>query len=133
MENIKLNKLFFSTVSIALVLFAVPEFSAVAQDSTSADTMVTKILSAVENNDFKNFIADGDDQFKTTITKQMFEGVNALIAPRMKKGYEVISLGTMNQQGCKIYLRKLVFNDSGDDILAKLVLYHGKVAGFFFQ
>jgi hypothetical protein len=51
----------------------------------------------------------------------------------MKKGYKVVTLGTLNQQGCQVYLRKLIFKDGNDDILARLALRDGKVAGFWFQ
>jgi hypothetical protein len=51
----------------------------------------------------------------------------------MKKGYEVFQLGILNQQGCQVYLRKLVFKDGGDDLLVKLALRNGKVTGFWFQ
>ena len=116
-----------------LSFFISTGFANTAESSSTADSILTKILNAVENNDLNNFVADGDNQFKAAITKQMFEGVNAMIAPRMKKGYVVVPLGTLNQQGCEVYLRKLVFKDAGDDILARLILRDGKVAGFFFQ
>jgi len=128
-----MNKSYFIAVIFALSLFAVTGFANVAKDSLAADVILTKILNAVENNDLNNFVIDGDNQFKAAITKQMFDGLNAMIAPRMKKGYKIVSLGTLNQQGCQIYLRKLVFKDGNDDILVKLALRNGKVAGFWFQ
>jgi hypothetical protein len=63
----------------------------------------------------------------------MFEGVSTLLSPRMKKGYDTAYLGQLKQQGCQVYLWKLVFKDGGDDTLAKLVLKDGKVAGFWLQ
>jgi hypothetical protein len=122
---------------IILVIFGLPLFVATgfaytAKDASAADTILTKLLNAVENNDFNSFVADGDGQFKATITRQMFDGVNAMITAHMKKGYEVIPLGVLSQQGRQIYLRKLVFKDGGDDLLAKLALHEGKVIGFWF-
>jgi hypothetical protein len=128
-----MNKSYFVAVIFALSLFAATGFANAAKDSSVADIILTKILIAVENNDLNNFVADGDNQFKAAITKQMFDGLNAMIAPRMKKGYKVVPLGTLNQQGCQVYLRKLVFKDGNDDILTKLALRNGKVAGFWFQ
>jgi hypothetical protein len=120
-------------VTFALSLFISTGFANAIKNNSAADTILTKILNAVENNDYNSFIADGDNQFKTSITKQMFDGVNAMIAPRMKKGYEVFQFGILNQQGCQVYLRKLVFKDGRDDMLVKLALRNGKVAGFWFQ
>jgi len=128
-----MNKKYFIAMFFTLSFFISTGFANTAESSSTADSILTKILNAVENNDLNNFVADGDNQFKAAITKQMFEGVNAMIAPRMKKGYVVVPLGTLNQQGCEVYLRKLVFKDAGDDILARLILRDGKVAGFFFQ
>jgi hypothetical protein len=123
----------FIFLIFGLLIFPATGFANAAKDTSSADTILTKLLNAVENNDFNSFVMNGDDQFKASITKQMFDGVNAMIAPRMKKGYDVIPLGTLNQQNCQVYLRKLVFKDGGDELLAKLALYDGKVVGFWFQ
>ncbi len=128
-----MNKKYFIAVFFALSLFISTGFAKTIKNDSTADSVLTKILNAVENNDINNFVADGDSQFKAAISKQMFEGVNAMIAPRMKKGYEVVPLGTLNQQGCQVYLMKLAFKDGGDDILVKLALRGGKVAGFLFQ
>jgi hypothetical protein len=128
-----MKKAYFTAMILALSLFSTTGFANIVKDSSEADNILNKILVAVENNDLNNFVADGDNQFKAAITKQMFEGLNAIIAPRMKNGYKVVPLGTLNQQGCNIYLMKLVFKDGGDDILARLGLQDGKVAGFWFQ
>jgi hypothetical protein len=92
-----------------------------------------KLLKAVEANDYDSFVADGTDAVKAAMTKQKLEGVSSLVAPRLKKGYESLYLGELKQQGCQVLLWKLKFKDGGDDILAKLVLKDGKVAGFWLQ
>ena len=128
-----MNKKCFTAVFLMLSLFAATGLARAVKDSSAADIILTKILHAVENNDLSGFVADGDNQFKAAITKQMFDGLNAMLAPRMKKGYKVVTLGTLNQQGCQVYLRKLIFKDCNDDILARLALRDSKVAGFWFQ
>lgn len=128
-----MKKAYFTAMILALSFISITGFANAEKDSSEADIILNKILNAVENNDLNSFVADGDNQFKAAITKQMFDGLNAMISPRLKNGYKVIPLGTLNQQGCQIYLRKLVFKDGGDDILARLGLQDGKVAGFWFQ
>jgi hypothetical protein len=128
-----MNKACFIAVIFALPLFVSTGFANAAKDSSAADIILTKILNAVENNDLNSFVANGNDQFKAAITKKIFETVSGKYAPRMKKGYEVTQVGTLNQQGCKIYLEKIVFKDGGDDVLARLLLRDGKVVGFWFQ
>lgn len=95
--------------------------------------VLDKLLKAVEANDHKSFVADGTDAFKTGITKQMFESVSKQLMPRMKKGYTCFYLGDLKQQGCSVYLWKLVYKDGENDTLAKLVLSGDKVAGFWLQ
>lgn len=99
----------------------------------SARPVLDKLLKAVELNDYDNFVADGTDAFKAGLTKQILQGVSEQLAPRMKKGYELSFLGELKQQGCQVRLWKLTYKDGGDDILAKLVLKDGKVAGFWLQ
>ena len=107
--------------------------AAAADNETDEATILKKLLVAVEVGDYDGFVADGDAEFKAGLTKQMFEGVSAQLAPRMKEGYDTFYLGQLKQQGCQVYLWKLAFKDAGDDVLAKLVLKDGKVAGFWLQ
>ena len=95
--------------------------------------VLDKLLKAVEANDYESFVADGTDAVKAGLTKQMLEGVSNQLAPRLKKGYTCSYLGELKQQGCQVYLWKLVYKGGGDDTLAKLVLKDGKVAGFWLQ
>jgi hypothetical protein len=108
-------------------------WSAFAGLATNPDETVRpvldKLLKAVEANDYNSFVIDGTDAFKTGITKKQFEGVSKQVSPRLKKGNTCLFLGELAQQGCRVYLWKLVFKDGGDDVLAKLALKDGKVAG----
>jgi hypothetical protein len=128
-----MNKFCLMVMVVGLSYCASTGFAKPAKNASAADTLVTKILNAVKNNDYNSFVANGDDQFKAAITKPMFNDVNAKLSPRLMKGYEIIQLGALNQQGCQVYLTKLVFKDGGDDLLTKLVLSNGKVLGFWFQ
>lgn len=99
----------------------------------SCTPLLHKLLKAVEANDYESFVADGTDAFKIGITKQIFEGVSNQASPRLKKGCTCLFLGELKQQGCQVYLWKLVFKDGGDDGFAKLALKDGKVAGLLLQ
>jgi hypothetical protein len=126
-------KVCFIFLIFILTIFAVTGNAKTAKDAPAAGAILTKLLNAVEHNDFNSFVENGDNQLKAAITKQMFDNMNATIAPRMKKGYKVESLGTLNQQGYQLCLSKIVFKDGGDDVLARLVLRNGKVAGVWFN
>lgn len=95
--------------------------------------MLNKLLKAVETNDYDSFVSDGSDAFKAGMTKPMLQGVSGQLSPRMKKGYTCWYLGELAQQGCRVLLWKLTYQDGGDDTLAKLVLKDEKVTGFWLQ
>ena len=98
-----------------------------------AKRTLSKILNAVEDNDYDSFVEDGTAEFKAGLTKQMLQGVSQQLSSRMKAGYETYYLGQLNQQGCKVHLWKLVYKDGGDDTLAKLALKENKAGGFWLQ
>ena len=99
----------------------------------STRPILEKLLDAVEEKEYADFVAGGSDDFKAGLSPQTFEGVSEQLRPRMKMGYETSYLGNLQQQGLKVYLWKLSYKDGGDDTLAKLVLENGKVAGFWLQ
>jgi hypothetical protein len=96
--------------------------------------ILDKLLKAIEANDYDGVVAvDGSDAFKAVLTRERLAGASAQLSPRMKQGYQCLYLGELNQHGSRVLLWKLVFKDGGDDILAKLILSDGKVAGFGLQ
>ena len=100
------------------------------QPEKSVQTTFTSLMAAIEENNYGNFLSQGNVAFKQGITKQMFTQVSGQLAPRMKKGYSAVFLGELKQQGYQVYLWKLTFKDGGDDFLARLSLKDGKVGGF---
>jgi hypothetical protein len=101
------------------------------QPEQSVQRTFTSLINAVEQNNYTQFISQGNDAFKEGITKQTFTQVSGQLAPRIKKGYSAVFLGNLNQQGYKVYLWKLTFFDGGDDVLARLSLKDGKIGGFW--
>ena len=95
--------------------------------------LLEKLLQAVQGNDYAAFVGDGTAEFKSGLPPQMLAGVSAQLGPRMAAGYAATYLGLLVQQGCRVYLWKLVFTDGGDDVLAKLALVDDQVAGFWLQ
>jgi hypothetical protein len=128
------RKIIALALSLAASLWTfLPPTSASAQEPKDARRLLDTILKATENDDYAGFVSVGDLVFKASITPQMLDGVSGQVAPRMKKGYDCIFLGVLNQKGYQVCLWKLVFMDGGDDILAKLVVKNGKVWGAWLQ
>ncbi|MEH2212935.1 hypothetical protein [Nostoc sp.] len=101
------------------------------QPEQSVQRTFTSLINAVEQNNYTQFISQGNAAFKEGITKQIFTQVSGQLAPRIKKGYSAVFLGNLNQQGYQVYLWKLTFKDGNDDVLAKLSLKDGKIGGFW--
>jgi hypothetical protein len=92
-----------------------------------------KLLSAIKANDRDAFVADATDAVKQGLTPQVMEGVNKQLSSRLTKGYEAQYLCALKQVGHQVHLWKLTFTDGGDDVVIRLALKDGKVAGFFLQ
>jgi hypothetical protein len=99
----------------------------------SVQKTFASLINAIAQNNYTQFISQGDAAFKQGITKQKFTQVHRQFAPRFVKGYSAVFLTKLNQQGYQVYLWKLTFKDGGDDILARLVLKDGKIGGFWFN
>jgi hypothetical protein len=104
-----------------------------AQVPDKVEAQMTKMMTAVENNDYDSFVEDGIPEFKTGVTPEVVEGVSKQLAARMKAGYVCIYLTEMKQSEYRVYLWKVVFKDLGDDALVKLVLRGDRVAGCWIQ
>jgi hypothetical protein len=102
----------------------------VSSEEQLARLSLDTLLLALEANDYDRFVANLTAGFQATLTKQKIEGISNQLAPRMKKGYDVIALGQLKERGFTVYLWKLVYRDDGDDTLVRLVLWDGKVTGF---
>ncbi|WP_414576719.1 hypothetical protein [Anabaena sp. CCY 9402-a] len=122
------------TLGVAKNVQAVTEPVKKAQSShveQQVQRTFTNLINAIEQNNYTQFISQGNAAFKEGITKQIFAQVHGQLAPRIKKGYSAVFLGKLNQQGYQVYLWKLIFKDGNDDVLARLSIKDGKVGGFW--
>jgi hypothetical protein len=103
-----------------------------ATSGPSTQGTVNTLLTAIATNNYDAFVANAIPSFKTIITKEAFRQVNAGLAPRLKKGYELQYLGSFRHDGTETFLWKIVYKDGGDDMLAELDLQGDKVAFFWF-
>lgn len=101
--------------------------------ATQAEQRLAPLLTAIAQQNYSQFVADGTEQFEAEISEPQFQAVAYQLSPRLKEGYQVHYLTQLNQQGHEIHLWKISFTDQGDDHLAKLALKDGKVAGFWIQ
>jgi len=114
------------------VLGWIPTLNA-ATDGSSTEGTVNTLLTAIATNNYNALIANAAPALKTRITKETFTQVSTRLSPRLKKGYKLEYLGSLKQQEVEVFLWKIIYQDGGDDLLARLVIQEDKVAGFWFQ
>ena len=120
-------------IVVALIMLAgIPILNA-ATEGPSTEGTVHALLAAIATNNYDALVANAAPALKTRITKETFTQVSTQLSPRLKKGYKLEYLGTLKQQGVEVFLWKITYTDGGDDMLSRLVMQEGKVAGFWFQ
>lgn len=122
-----MKSLALATLALAALLTTV----SAADAPPAAAQLCTSLLTAIATNDLAAFQKDGNDAFRSGITKPMFETVSAQLAPIFKDGYESEFLTSLKQRKLDVYLWKITPKTGNDQFVAKLVLEDGKVAGFW--
>ncbi len=117
---------------LILILGLAPDM-ALAQAPQPAETIMKKMLSAIQDNSLTDFVASGDPTFRSGMTQEMLDSVRQSIASRLKQGYTSKFLTSLNQQGFTVYLWKVEFKDNNDDILVTIAMKDGKVSGFWLR
>jgi hypothetical protein len=119
-------------VVVLVVLAWIPILNAETDGPSTVGT-VNALLTAIATNNYDALVASAAPALKSRITKETFMKVSAQLSPRLEKGYQLQYLGSLKQQGVEVFLWKITYKDGGDDLLARLVIQEGKVAGFWFQ
>jgi hypothetical protein len=99
----------------------------------SVEDAFTVLITAIRDDNYNAFLSVSDQNVKAGLKREVFETLVAMIAPRLKKGFEVTYLGELNQQNFKMHLWKLYFSDGYDDVLAQMSWKGGKVGGFLLR
>lgn len=92
---------------------------------------VLSLLSAIEAEDYANFLRVGDDEFKTDLAKEKFERMVNIAAERLAKGYDVVYFGELKKPPYTLHLWKLVIFDGRRELLGEISIRDDKVVGFF--
>ena len=87
------------------------------------------LLAATVADNYEQFIAVGDDRFKAGLKPEVFHRVSQGLAARLHKGVTPTFLGELRQSGYLATLWRLRFDDGGDDLLFRMAMADGKVAG----
>lgn len=102
-------------------------------EGAGAEAQLKKMLAAFQSGSYEEFLSDAEEPFRAALKQTTFDAVSSQITPRLKGGYTLTYLGTLNQVGYAVNLWKITFKDGKDDVLAKISTKGGKVGGFFLQ
>ncbi len=120
-------------IALAFILIIEMPLALSAADAAKEDASFSaKLIGAIENADYENFIADGTPDFKA-LSKGQFDAVSAKFADHLKNRSALTYLGDLKQQGFHVTLWKMTFKDGSDDALVTMSVKDGKVGGFFIK
>ncbi len=130
-------------LSAVLALFSLGPCPAKASDFIPAaeanqpNREITKsfenIIAALGEGDYSAFMADSTPEFRKKLKPKAFSMVSDQLSPLIKGGYVPFFLTVLEQQGHEVYVWKISFRGQKSDLLTKLAIYEGKVAGFWIQ
>jgi hypothetical protein len=116
------------TVNVAISSMTDDDKTSVGQPTEQEKTFANEIMKSIVDDDYQEFIADGDKDFKR-IKKSQFQAVCDQDTSQLKNGYHVIFLGELMQDKGRITLWKVSHDDGTDDDLLHLAVTHDKISG----
>lgn len=131
--TLKATRTYLLSFVAAAFITAAPPFAAADTQTEPPEPLMKQMLEATKNRSYDEFCTECNEKMRASLTKQMFEGVSGIMAPRLKQGYKPVYLGKLRQQGHIVYLWRLEFADGKDDHLVKLSMKDGKVGGILLQ
>lgn len=122
-----------SLVVLAVTLLATETFARADVVGDPPEPTLKRMIEAVKERRHDEFLSEADDKLRAALTKQQFDAVSNIYAPRMKTGYKTSYLGRLKQQGHVVFLWKLELADGKDDTLVKMAVKDAKVSGIWLQ
>jgi RNA polymerase sigma factor (sigma-70 family) len=96
--------------------------------TTQETTYATEVMKSLADDDYQEFIADGDRALKS-IKETQFKALTVQRAAQLKGGYHVIFLGVLMENGMRVSLWKISYDDGSDDDVLHLAVSGGKISG----
>ncbi len=100
-------KLFTRSLIVIFIMLAASTYSIAENRPAGEVETLTQLMQAISQNDYKAFIASGNAQFKSGITKQAFESVVNQVGSIIRGGYKATYLTELYQQGNKVLMWKI--------------------------
>lgn len=120
-------------LALAALLIACPTFVYADTPEPEAKQAFDRTVDAIAAGNRDALLANATDAMKQAVTQSVMEGLTREQGRRLKTEYEAKYLCELAQRGHRVHLWKLTFKDGGDDVVIRLALRDGKLAGLFFQ
>lgn len=105
-----------------------------AEDSpTTPDAVLKVMLNGVEQGDIGKFTHKAEPELKARVTKEVMIRLSGSLGAKLKQGYTMTNIGQLRQDTVITYLYKIEFKNGADDVLVRLAIRGGNVAGIFFE
>jgi hypothetical protein len=126
-------KLNIRNLFAVLMLLSLSNQSMADNNKSEKQVILSQLMLAISQDNYTAFVSNGNPQFKRGITKQAFGSVTNQVGNLIQSGYKAEYLAELNQQGNKVHLWKISYDESNENTLAKLIIIENKVAGFWLQ
>jgi len=117
----------------ALFVGAVACAAIAAEPPPAVQKHFEKLLAAMEAKDRAAFVENATDAVRDGTTEAVMAAIADKVGKRLQQGHQATYLCQLKQLAHEVHLWKISFQDGGDDLVARMVLKDGKLAGFFFQ
>ncbi len=119
---------------LCLSLFFLPTQPAQAEESVTTPEAVLKVMfSGVEQGDIGKFTYKAEPELKARVTKEVMIRLSGSLGVKLKQGYTMTNIGQLRQDTVITHLYKVEFKNGADDMLVRLAIRGGNVAGIFFE
>jgi hypothetical protein len=115
-----------------LVIVSVLVMSNFVSNVVEADTgerPLRVIMDALRDGDATALRSVLTDEFASDLTDAAIRSLSGQLQARLRDGYDLHHLGTLTQEDFPVQFWKLSFEDQGEDMLVRLVIIDGQVAG----
>jgi RNA polymerase sigma factor (sigma-70 family) len=116
-------------VNVAISSVTPPVDKTSAGEATMQETtFANEVMKSLADENYQEFVADGDKGLKT-IKESQFKALCVQRTSQLKGGYHVIFLGMLTENGMRVSLWKISYDDGSDDDVLHLAVSGGKISG----
>lgn len=104
-----------------------------AEEQGHAYALLEMSILTIEDGDYERFIRLCAEGLRREISRENFDKVHRQLSSRFTHDWSSHAAGTLKQHDCDVSLWIISFKDGGDDLLFKLTIKDGKLAGFVIE